>query len=118
MARKFDPNNLTAGDVFRAITPFVAAIGVIYLVNKHFPNLVGLVVVALITLVFFGIWSLPRKDVVAMTGIERKRNEKIKAVPLIGPALAILRQALDWLSMIIALIMLVGLVYWAVGAAF
>ena len=118
MARQFDRNNLTVGDVFRAIAPLIAVIGAVYLVNRHFPEFVGLTVVSLIGLLIFGLWTLPRKDLHAMAEFENRRNEKIKAVPIVGPALNILRQALDWVSMTIGVIMLVGLAYWAVSTAF
>jgi uncharacterized membrane protein YfcA len=117
MARKFDPNNLTAGDVFGAVAPTIAAIGAIVLVNKYFPDFVGLAVVALIVLVMFVIWTMPKKDLDTIAEAEHRQNEKIKAVRVVGPVLGVLRQVFGWLSTIIGVIMFIWLVYWAVGKA-
>ncbi len=118
MARDFDPDNLTAGDVFKTVAPIFGVIGVLYLINKYFPDFVGLVVVALIVLVMVYVWTLPRKDLRAMAEADRKTDERIEGVAVVGPGLRLLRQAFDWLSTIVGAIMFIWLVYWAIGKAF
>ena len=118
MAREFNPNNLTAGDVFKAVAPIIAAIGAIYLINKYFPDFVGLAVVAVVVLVMFVVLTMPTNDLDAIAEAEHKQNEKIRAVPVVGPALAFLRQAFERLSTIITVVMFIWLIYWAVGKEF
>lgn len=118
MARDFDPNNLTARDVFWAFAPIIAAIGAIFFVNMFLPDFVGLAIVALVVLLILGIRTIPKKDLEAAAEGQRRLDEKINAVPIVGPALGILLQTLDWLGSIFAVVIFAWLVYWGVGNAF
>ena len=118
MARDFDPNNLTARDVFWAFAPIIAAIGAIFLVQRFFPDFVGLAIVSLVVLFVLGLRTIPKEGLEAAADGQRRLDEKIKAVPIVGPALGAVLQILEWLSWVFAVVTFAWLVYWAVGTAF
>ncbi|MGB5630185.1 MAG: hypothetical protein WBM57_12495 [Woeseiaceae bacterium] len=117
MAKEFDPNNLTAGDVVRAVAPMVAAILAIYLVHKFAPDFVGIAFVALIGLVFYFIFTMPKKDLEAIGKADKELGDKIGDIPIVGPVAKPLWQVFDWLGVIIGAISLLWLVVWAVKRA-
>ena len=117
MAWEYDPDNLTAGDVLKMVAPTIAAFVSIYFVNKYFPDFVDLAAFALIALVIFGILRMPKKDLEKIAEAEQRQSEKVKAVPVVGPALGVLKQAFDWIHTIFGIILFIWLIYWAVGKA-
>ncbi len=114
MAREFDPNNLSAGDVFRAIAPLVVVIAAIVLVGRYAPDYVGLVIIAIIGFVFYWIFTLPKKDVEAIAEADRRLDSKIQNLPIVGPVAGPLWRILKWLGSILTTVILIWLVYWAI----
>jgi len=114
VAREFDPNNLSAGDVLRAIGPLVVVIAIIVLVGRYAPDYVGLAIAAIIGFVFFWIFTLPKKDVAAIAEAERKLDSKIENLPVVGPVAGPLWRVFNWLGSILGAVMLIWLVYWAI----
>lgn len=113
MTREFDPNNLSAGDVVRAIAPLVAVIAIIVLVGRYAPDYVGLAIFAIVGFVFFWFLTLPKKDVAAMAEAERRVDSKIQNLPVIGPVAGPLWRVFNWLGSLLGAVMLIFLAYWA-----
>jgi len=114
MAKEFDPNNLTAGDVARAVAPTIAAILAIYLVHKIAPDFVGIAVIALIGLFFYFIFTIPKKDMKAIGKTDQELGDKLGSIPVVGPIAKPLRRVFDLLSVIIGAITLIWFVIWAI----
>ena len=107
MARDFDPNNLSAGDVFRAVVPTIAVIAVLVLVGRFAPNYVWLLIILLVGGVYVYVTRLPKKDIVAITEREQELENKIGNVPLVGPIAKPAWRLLNWLAVIFGAIMLI-----------
>ncbi len=114
MSREFDPNNLTFGDVLRAIVPLVAVIAIISLVGQYAPDYVLLVVVAIVGFIFYWIFTLPKKDVEAIAEADRKLENRIQNIPIIGPVAGAVFRIFNWLGLILGAVTVVWLVYSAI----
>ena len=114
VAREFDPNNLSAGDVLRAIAPLVVVIAIIVFVGRYAPDYGGLAIVAIIGFVFFWVFTLPKKDVSAIAEAQRRLDTKIQNLPIVGPIAGPLWRILTWLGSILSALILIWLVYWAI----
>lgn len=114
MAREFDPNNLSASDVLRAIGPLVVVIATIVLVIRYAPDFVWLVIVGIVGFAFYWVFTLPKKDVEAIAEADRRLDSKIHDLPIVGPVAGPLCRVLNWLGSIFSAVMLVFVVYWAI----
>jgi len=114
MVKEFDPDNLTAGDIVRAVAPTILAILAIYLVQKFAPNFLGIAVVILIALVLYVIFTMPKKDVESIGKADRELNDNIGKIPVIGPLAKPLWRVIVWLSAIVSLITIILLVFGAI----
>ena len=119
MGREFDPNNLSAGDVFRAVGPLVAFFVAIIVAASFGPAYVVGVIVISVLLVIYSVWSMPKKDLEAIVEADQRFNDKIKNLPILGPILYPLWRLLDWTHSLFTVAMIILLVYlaihWATG---
>ncbi len=107
MAREIDPNNLSAGDVLRIVAPTIAAIAVLILVGKFAPDHVWLLIVLLVGGIYLYVSRLPKKDLAAIAEREREVENKIGAIPVVGPIAKPAWRLLNWLAVILGAIMLI-----------
>ena len=111
MARDFDPKNLSAGDVLRAIGPLVAFLAALVLVGRFAPDYIWLLIVGIGVFVYFYVTTLPKENIAAMVDKEREINEKIDKIPVVGRIVGPLWRALNWLGAIVGSIFLVWFIY-------
>jgi|GEM_PF-4134774 len=107
MARKIDPNDLSAGDVLRLVAPTIAVIAAFVLVGEIVPDYLWLLIVLLIGGVYAHISRLPKKDLAALAQREKEVENKIGAIPVIGPIARPAWRVLNWIGVILGAFMLV-----------
>ena len=107
MARDFDPNNLSAGDVLRAVAPTIIAIAVLLLVGRFAPDYVWLLIVFIVVGVYVWVSKLPKKDLAAIAEKERELEDKIESIPVVGPVAKPAWRLLNWLAIVLGAIMLI-----------
>ena len=111
MARDFDPNNLSGGDVARALGPLIVGIVAFVVVGKYAPQFLWVLLVAFLVFVFYSVRSIPKKNLEAIADRRRLTNEKIKNLPYLGPIIYPLWRVLGWLSGLISIAMLPLIIY-------
>ena len=107
MAREFDPNNLSAGDVLRILAPTVAVIAVVVLVGRFAPDYVWLLFVLTSVGAYLYVSRLPKKDLAAMVEQDQKFENKIGSLPVIGRIAKPAWRLLNWLVVVFSTIMLI-----------
>ncbi len=117
MGREFDPNNLSAGDVFRAVGPLAAFFVAIIVAASFGPAYVLAVIAIFVGFVIYSVWSMPKKDLEAIVEADQRANDKIKNLPVLGPILYPLWRLLDWAHTLFAVAMIILLVYVAINWA-
>ena len=119
MAREFDPNNLSGGDVFRAIAPVVGFIVALIVAASFGPAYVAGVIVISVGLVIYSVRSMPKKDLQAIVKADQRINDRIKNLPVLGPILYPLWRVLGWAHNLFTLAIIILLLYlalnWATG---
>ncbi len=107
MAREIDPNNLSVGDVLRIVAPTIAVIAALILVGKFAPDYVWLLIVLLVGGVYVYVSRLPKKDLATIAEREQKFENKIGAIPVVGPIAKPAWRLLNWLAVILGAVMLI-----------
>ena len=110
MARDFDPINLSAGDVFRAIAPTVAVIAAFILVGRFAPDFIWLFIVLLTVGIYVFIVKLPKKDLAAIAEKEQELEDKIGRIPVVGRIAKPAWRLFNWIGAILGAIMLIVLI--------
>ncbi|MDH5501466.1 MAG: hypothetical protein OEY72_10250 [Gammaproteobacteria bacterium] len=110
MAREIDPNNLSAGDVLRVVAPTIAVVAVFILVGKFAPDYVWLLIALLVGGIYVYVSRLPKKDLAAIAEREQHFENKIGAIPVVGPIAKPAWRLLNWLAVILGAVMLVLIV--------
>jgi len=107
MAGDFDPNNLSAGDVFRAIAPTVALVVALVLVGKFAPKFIWLFIVLLGGGIYVYVAKLPKKDLAAIAEKEQELEGKIGKIPVVGWIAKPAWRLLNWIGVILGAIMII-----------
>lgn len=114
MARDFNPNNLSAGDVLRILASSIALIFVLLIavlfVSRFAPDFTRLFIGLLGIGVFVVITRLPKKDLAAISEKEHELEEKIGRIPIIGSVAKPAWRSFNWLTVILGVIVLILLV--------
>jgi ABC-type branched-subunit amino acid transport system permease subunit len=111
MARNFDPSNLSAGDVLRAVTPAIVAIAVLILVGRFAPDYLWLVIVFIVVGVYVWVSNLPKKDLAAVAEKERELEDKIRGIPVVGRVAKPAWRLLSWLALVLGAIMVIVFIW-------
>lgn len=111
MARDFDPNNLSVGDVARVLGPLVGAIIALIVVGKYAPQYLWVLFVAFFVLITYSVRSIPEESLEAMEDQRQRTNDKIKNLPYLGPIIYPLWRVFGWLHGLMSIAMLLLMVY-------
>ncbi len=111
MARKIDPNDLSAGDVLRLVAPTIALIALLILVGKFAPHFIWLLIVLLVIGFYVTVSKLPQKDLAAMEEKEREIQGKIESLPVVGPIAKSAWRIFSWIGFIIGALFLILIVF-------